>query len=80
MEKEVMIKFIIVILIIIISIIVLILYLRKNNDEIDYDKYIKLMKDQTKTNLSILDRGNKEINRLQKKISKCKEVLCKKSF
>jgi len=59
----------------VIIIVSLIFYLRNNEEEIDYDKYIKLMKEQTKNNLDILNTGNKVISKLNNKIYNYKKKL-----
>ncbi len=65
------------IILLVIFIVGIILYLRNNEEEIDYDMYIKLMKEQTENNLSILAKGNKEITKLNNKILNCKKKLGK---
>lgn len=77
MEETLIIKYIILVLIILLFLVVLIFFLQKNCQEIDYDKYIKLMKEQTKNNLETLDKGNKEITKLNGQILNCKKKLGK---
>lgn len=59
---------------------ILIFVLRKNDQGIDYDKYIILMNEQIKENLEILDKGNKKIDKTEKRILECKRKLGMKSF
>lgn len=75
MEEILIIKYTFLALIILLFPVVLIFFLRKNCEEIDYDKYIKLMKEQTNNNLERLDKGNKEITMLNNKILNCKKKL-----
>ena len=46
---------------------ILIFVLRKNDQGIDYDKIITLMKKQTEENLDALNEGNKKIDKIEEK-------------
>ena len=54
---------------------ILIFVLRKNDQGIDYDKIITLMKKQTEENLEALNEGNKKIDKIESKILDCKKKL-----
>lgn len=65
----------------IISILVfLIFFLRKNDNGSNYDKIIEELNRQEDENLSILDKGNKKIDKIEKEILKCKKKLNMKAL
>lgn len=59
---------------------IIIFALRKNDKEIDYDRIIRQLNNQKVQDLNILDRRNKEINKIEEKILKCKKKLNMKLF
>lgn len=52
----------------------------RKDDGIDYDKWIKIYKVEKETSLTSIDEGNKEINRIESEILKCKKKLKMKLF
>lgn len=59
---------------------IIIFALRKNDKEIDYDRIIRQLNNQKVQDLNNLDRRNKEINKIEEKILKCKKKLNMKLF
>ena len=81
MEQEVIfLQMILFILCGLTGIAILIFILRKNQQDIDYNKYIVMMKEQTEFNLETLNKGNKKIDDLEEKILNCKRKLRMKLF
>lgn len=81
MEQEVIIlQMILFILCGLTAIALLIFILRKNQQDIDYNKYITMMKEQTEFNLETLNKGNKKIDNLEERILICKKKLRMKLF
>lgn len=62
------------------GVVIIIFALRKNDKEIDYDRIIRQLNNQKVQDLNILDRRNKEINKIEEKILKCKKKLNMKLF
>ena len=59
-----------------ISLLIFIIYVFiKSDNDIDYDKIISDLNKQKEIDLLILDKGNKEINKIENKILKCKKEL-----
>ena len=54
---------------------ILIFVLRKQDQGLDYDKIIKELNEQKEINLEILNEGNKEIDKIERKILECKKEL-----
>lgn len=52
----------------------------KWNDEIDYDRIIRELNEQKEKDLEKISRGNKEIDKIEKKILACKSALGFKLF
>lgn len=52
----------------------------RKDDGIDYDKWIKIYKHEKETSLSLINDGNKEIDRIESEILKCKKKLKMKLF
>lgn len=59
---------------------IIIFALRKNDKEIDYDRIIRQLNNQKAQDLNILDRRNKEIDKIEEKILKCKKELRMRLF
>lgn len=54
--------------------------LRKNEETYDYHKIVEITNKQTKDNLKRLNRGNKKIDNLERKILHCKKKLGMKLY
>ena len=64
-----------------ISLIVLLIFMLKEcDDAVDYDKIISYLNNQKELDLNTISHGNKEINKIEKEILKCKKVLHYKLF
>ena len=64
-----------------ISLLMFIIFILKNSDDnIDYDKIIAELNKQKENDLETLDNGNKEIDKIEKKILICKKELGIKLF
>lgn len=59
---------------------IIIFALRKDDKEIDYDRIIRQLNKQKVQELNILDKRNKEINKIEEKTLKCKKELNMKLF
>lgn len=79
MKNIAMLQFIFFSFVFIISIIYII-YVIKNDEGIDYTKWIRIYNDEKEKSLKKLDEGNKEINRIEKEILKYKKKLKMKLF
>ncbi|MEG1142982.1 MAG: hypothetical protein RSA91_05450 [Bacilli bacterium] len=63
------------------SVVAIIIFALRNNDkEIDYDRIIRRLNERKIQDLNILDRRNKEINKIEEKILTCKKELNMKLF
>lgn len=61
-------KALIIVILIGINIIAFIYINKNDNDEIDYDKWCKMLKDETKSNIEIIKENEEKINKLNKEI------------
>lgn len=52
----------------------ILLFNKKSDNDINYDKIIEMMKQQTEKNLETLKDVNKKINKIESKILKKKEL------
>ena len=80
MEVKYLIEFLLLSLCVFSGIVALILLLRKSSYEIDYNAIISQLNEQEKIDLEILNNGNKEIDKLERKILECKKELGIKLF
>ena len=60
--------------------IIFILRTRDNGDDYDYDKIISQLNEQQEKDLEKLNAGNKEIDKVESEILKCKKELGMKLF
>lgn len=58
-----------------IIILFIIIILKKENQGIDYDKLLNKLNNQKKLDIQTLEKGNKEIDKLEKEILRCKKEL-----
>lgn len=59
---------------------IIIFALRKNDKGIDYNKIIRQLNERKVQDLNILDSKNREIDKIEEKILKCKKKLNMKLF
>ena len=60
--------------------IIFILRTRDNDDDYDYDKIISQLNEQQEKDLEKLNAGNKEIDKIESEILKCKKKLGMRLF
>jgi len=75
MEVISIVQFMLFILCAIGGLVLLILIFRQSSYEIDYNEIIARLNEQEKIDLEIISKGNKEIDRIEKKILECKKEL-----
>lgn len=63
-------KIIIIVILIIINILAFIYMYKNDSDEINYDKWCKMLQDETKDNIELIRKNEKRINELNKEIEK----------
>ena len=80
MEVTSIVQFMLFILCAIGGLVLLILIFRQSSYEIDYNEIIARLNEQEKIDLEIISKGNKEIDRIEKKILECKKKLGIKLF
>ena len=57
-------KIVIIVILIVINILAFIYMYKNDNDEIDYDKWCKMLQDETKNNIATIRRNEERINKL----------------
>lgn len=62
-------KIIIIIILIVINVIAFIYIYKNDNDDVNYDKYCKLIKDETRYNIDIIRKNDEKINKLNDEIN-----------
>ncbi len=70
-------KIIIIVILIAINILAFIYMCKNDNDEINYDKWCKMLQDETKDNIELIRQNEKRINELNKEIEKLMNVDAK---
>lgn len=80
MEVRSIIQFLLFILCAIGGLVILILVLRKSSYEMDYNEIIYELNKQEELDLKTLENGNKEIDKIERKILNCKKELGIKLF
>ncbi len=63
-------KIVIIVILIIINILAFIYMYKNDSDEINYDKWCKMLQDETKDNIELIRKNEKRINELNKEIEK----------
>mgnify|MGYP000488023036 FL=1 len=61
-------KIVIIVILIIINILAFIYMYKNDSDEINYDKWCKMLQDETKDNIELIRKNEKRINELNKEI------------
>lgn len=67
-------------IVIIITVLFIFFVLFKTEDDIDYEKLYQFVEQQEEENLLTLNKGNKEINKIEEQILECKKKLNMKLF
>lgn len=67
-------KIIIIVILIIINILAFIYMYKNDSDEINYDKWCKMLQDETKDNIELIRKNEKRINELNKEIEKLMNI------
>ena len=80
MEEKVVIEIVLLSLCCLGLIAVIIFILRTNDEGINYSKLLKELDEQKENNLDILNLGNKEIDKIERKILECKKELNMRLF
>ena len=70
-------KIVIIVILIAINILAFIYMCKNDNDEINYDKWCKMLQDETKDNIELIRQNEKRINELNKEIEKLMNVDAK---
>ena len=70
-------KIIIIVILIVINVLAFIYMCKNDNDEINYDKWCKMLQDETKDNIELIRQNEKRINELNKEIEKLMNVDAK---
>ena len=63
-------KIVIIVILIVINILAFIYMYKNDSDEINYDKWCKMLQDETKDNIELIRKNEKRINELNKEIEK----------
>ena len=63
-------KIVIIVILIIINILAFIYMYKNDSDEINYDKWCKMLQDETKDNIELIRKNEKRINESNKEIEK----------
>lgn len=61
-------KIAIIVILIVINVLAFIYMYKNDNDEIDYDKWCKMLLDETKNNIATIRRNEERINELNREI------------
>lgn len=67
-------KIVIIVILIIINILAFIYMYKNDSDEINYDKWCKMLQDETKDNIELIRKNKKRINELNKEIEKLMNI------
>lgn len=67
-------KIVIIVILIIINILAFIYMYKNDSDEINYDKWCKMLQDETKDNIELIRKNEKKINELNKEIEKLMNI------
>ena len=67
-------KIAIIVILIVINVLAFIYMYKNDNDEIDYDKWCKMLQDETKDNIELIRKNEKKINELNKEIEKLMNI------
>jgi hypothetical protein len=67
-------KIVIIVILIIINILAFIYMYKNDSDEINYDKWCKMLQDETKDNIELIRKNEKRINELNKEIEKLMNI------
>ena len=67
-------KIVIIVILIIINILAFIYMYKNDSDEINYDKWCKMLQDETKDNIATIRRNEERINELNKEIEKLMNI------
>ena len=67
-------KIAIIVILIAINILAFIYMYKNDNDEINYDKWCKMLQDETKDNIELIKQNEKRINELNKEIEKLMNI------
>lgn len=70
-------KIVIIVILIIINILAFIYMYKNDSDEINYDKWCKMLQDETKDNIELIRKNEKRINELNKEIEKLMNIDAK---
>ncbi|CDE49165.1 unknown [Firmicutes bacterium CAG:460] len=67
-------KIVIIVILIVINILAFIYIYKNDSDEINYDKWCKMLQDETKDNIELIRKNEKKINELNKEIEKLMNI------
>ena len=67
-------KIVIIVILIIINILAFIYMYKNDSYEINYDKWCKMLQDETKDNIELIRKNEKRINELNKEIEKLMNI------
>lgn len=67
-------KIFIIVILIVINILAFIYMYKNDSDEINYDKWCKMLQDETKDNIELIRKNEKKINELNKEIEKLMNI------
>lgn len=67
-------KIVIIVILIVINILAFIYMYKNASDEINYDKWCKMLQDETKDNIELIRKNEKRINELNKEIEKLMNI------
>lgn len=69
-----MLLIVIIVILIVINILAFIYMYKNDSDEINYDKWCKMLQDETKDNIELIRKNEKRINELNKEIEKLMNI------
>ena len=67
-------KIAIIVILIVINVLAFIYMYKNDSDEINYDKWCKMLQDETKDNIELIRKNEKRINELNKEIEKLMNI------
>lgn len=67
-------KIAIIVILIVINVLAFIYMYKNDSDEINYDKWCKMLQDETKDNIELIRKNEKKINELNKEIEKLMNI------
>ena len=67
-------KIAIIVILIVINILAFIYMYKNDSDEINYDKWCKMLQDETKDNIELIRKNEKRIKELNKEIEKLMNI------